>query len=109
MVSPSVQSKLLLAWRVVLQLVMVCAIVTFIAGIVMFYDAPIAPRAGGFAGKWGTPHSEAHYRAFKLWETAIAVLWPAMFGLIALRAAFQPDWALTVQRKQRPSWRQFFK
>src|SRR5690349_10960002 len=103
MISRSQHATLLAIWRIITQVVIVCAIITFLAGIIAFYDAPIAPRGGGFMGKWGIPHSEAHYHAFKLWETSILVLWPVMFSLIGLRAAFQPEWALKLRQKHR-SW-----
>jgi hypothetical protein len=38
----------------------------------------------------GQPRSAADYYAFKQWETAIFVLWPAMFALSGLRLWLDP-------------------
>jgi hypothetical protein len=50
----------------------------FIYGFVAFPDGPIelCQNVVGFCGKQGQKHSEADYRAYNAWETAMLFVWP---------------------------------
>jgi hypothetical protein len=59
---------------------------TFGYGIVRFPDGPIHPCAKhGYCGKQGQPHSQADFKAFDHWESALKWGWlPGMAALYLL-------------------------
>lgn len=67
--------------------------VVFLYGVYRFRDGPIVAQYGGYynVGDLGLqPRSLEEYHAFKQWETAIFVLWPAMFAFCGLRYWLDP-------------------
>ena len=52
----------------------------FLWGVLQFADAPIAPCAQGFCGKYGAVHAQAHYQAYLVWRNAIVTLFLLAFA-----------------------------
>jgi hypothetical protein len=57
-------------------------VVLLLYGCVRFYDGPISECASGYCSTHGQIHTAAEYRAFKVWATAIWIVWP--LGMAAL-------------------------
>jgi hypothetical protein len=54
-------------------------------GAIRYPDAPIHPCPTGYCGKHGQHHTEADYRLFRIWDTALWIYWPiAMCALFIL-------------------------
>lgn len=48
-------------------------------GAYNFPDAPIRPKAGGYAGKTGRPRTQAEYEKYLNWTLAMWTVFPAVF------------------------------
>ncbi len=53
-----------------------------IYGCVQFYDASFRDCASGYSGNCGKFHMAAEYRAFRLWQTAVLIVWPVAVGAL---------------------------
>ncbi len=76
--------------RIFSQIVVLVGLLVFFYGAYRFHDGPIVARYGAYYGMQGQPRSPEEYHAFKRWETAICVLWSAMFALCGLRYWLDP-------------------
>jgi hypothetical protein len=79
--------------RILSQIVVLVGGLVFFYGSYRFSEGPIVAQYGGYynVGDSGLqPRSFEEYHAFKRWEIAIFVLWPAMFALCGLRYWLDP-------------------
>ena len=53
-----------------------------IYGCVQFYDASFRDCASGYSGNCGKFHTAAEYRAFRVWQTAVLIVWPLGMGVL---------------------------
>ena len=68
--------------RVLLALTLVAVaacVATGAYGAYNFPDAPIRPKAGGYAGKTGRPRTQAEYETYLNWTLAMWTVFPAVF------------------------------
>jgi hypothetical protein len=76
--------------RILSQIVVLVGGLALFYGCYRFYEGPIIAQYGAYYTLGGQPRPPEEYHAFKHWETAICVLWPAMFALCGLRHWLDP-------------------
>ena len=64
----------------------------FAYGAGRFHDGPISECGSGYCSTHRQPHTAEDYRAFKVWEKTIWIVWPLGLGaLFLLQRAKRPD------------------
>jgi hypothetical protein len=63
-------------WNAGRYVVSAIMLAVFIYGAARFSDGPIGEYQGGYHSTRGVPHTAEEYRAYKIWEKTIFIVWP---------------------------------
>jgi hypothetical protein len=63
-------------WNAVRYVVSAIMLAVFVYGAARFSDGPISEYEGGYRSTHRIPHTAEEYRAYKIWEKTIFIVWP---------------------------------
>jgi hypothetical protein len=78
-------------WNAVRYAVGAVMLVLFAYGAIRFGDGPISEYQGGYRSTRRVPHTAEEYRAYKIWEKTIFIVWPLGIAIGFLLQRTKPD------------------